>query len=107
MWDPVGPGRGNGEASQPALNLSTKKTTLKSGQFAVLKVSGGKGKAKISLSAQSNDGATCKVRTLGSTRWVIAKSKTSGASCSVWAIKAGDKAWNATVSNPVTGVSGN
>ncbi len=102
MWDPVGPGRGNGKASQPVLKLNARKTTVKSGQFAVLKVSGGKGKGKISLSAQSNDGATCKVRTLGSTRWVIAKGKTSGASCSVWAIKAGDKAWNATVSNSVT-----
>jgi hypothetical protein len=102
IWDPIGPGRGNGKASQSVLNLSAKRTTVKSGQFAVLKVTGGKGKGKISLSAQSNDGAICKVRTLGSTRWVIVKSKTMGASCNVWAIKAGDKGWNAAVSNSVT-----
>jgi hypothetical protein len=98
----VGPGGANGKAGQPALSLRLRKNTLRSGQFATLNVRGGRGRGKISLSTQGSGGAQCRVSRVGHNPLLLVKSKTSGASCSVWAIKDGDTTYNATVSNSVT-----
>jgi hypothetical protein len=95
----IGPGSANGKAGQPALSLRLRKTTLKSGQFATLNVRGGRGRGKISFSTQSSGVAQCKVSMVGHNPLLFVKSKTNGASCSVWAIKDGDKTYNATASN--------
>jgi hypothetical protein len=76
-----------------------RKTTLKSGQFATLNVRGGRGRGTISFSTQSSGVAQCKVSMVGHNPLLFVKSKTNGASCSVWAIKDGDKTYNATASH--------
>jgi hypothetical protein len=99
--DPVGIGNSNNKKSQPELILTVNKKSVRAGRAVLLKTRGGKGTGKVNYSVSTTNGISCKVLRNGDQTLL----KTTGAingKCTVWATKAADQRYNATVSNPIS-----
>jgi hypothetical protein len=101
--NPVAIGTSSSKKNQPTLTVKSNKTLItliKSGRAVLVKTQGGKGRGKVNYQVEASGGVNCRVLRNGG-QTLIRISGTSVGSCTVWAIKAADKQYNAAISSPV------
>ncbi|MFN5746078.1 MAG: fibronectin type III domain-containing protein, partial [Methylococcaceae bacterium] len=99
--NPAALGTSSGKKDQPALTITSGRSSIRSGRTVLIKTQGGKGRGKVNYRVEATDGVSCKVLRNGN-QTLLRVSGTREGSCTVWATKAADRKYNAAVSNAVT-----